>query len=93
MEFKAGDVVWFIKRYFPKNPYRPFCTFKICKGKLKSVTPDVKVISSDGKTVLYTETHYIIKGLPDWIYVKVYASEADAEEAFKKQNLKKYYKC
>jgi hypothetical protein len=92
MEFKAGDEVWYIKEYLP-TWRRPFRTHKICKGVLKSVTPDVKVISSDGKTVLYTETHYIIKGLPDWIYVKVYASEADAEEAFKKQNLKKYYKC
>ena len=94
MEFKAGDEIWFIKHYYPRWPYRPFDTFKVRKGILKSVTTDVKVWADcSRKKLLRTETHYVIKGLPDSIFVKVYTTEAEAKEAFKQLNLKEYYKC
>lgn len=94
MEFNAGDEVFFIKRYWPSWPYRPFDTFKVCKGILKEVNTDVKVIASDRKTVLYTTTHYIIKGLPNNIYgpLLVFKTEAEALEVFKQRKLKEYYR-
>lgn len=94
MEFKAGDEIWFIKHYYPRWPYRPFDTFKVRKGILKSVTTDVNVWKDfSRKELLRTETHYVIKGLPDSIFAKVYTTEAEANEAFKQLNLKEYYKC
>ena len=47
MNFNIGDKVWFIKHYFPKYPNRPFDTYKICKGVLKDIIPNVKIIISD----------------------------------------------
>lgn len=81
-EFKKGDSIWFIKHYFPRK-YRPYDTYKVCKGVLSEVTPNVKVISNDRKTVLRTITHYIIKGLPNHIFENVYKSEIEALEEFK----------
>lgn len=92
MEFKNGEEIWFIKQYVPRLPYRPFFTYKVHKGILKSVIPNVRIISRD-KTVLYTETHYVIKGLPDHIYTEVYATKEEAKLEFKKRKLKEYYKC
>ena len=95
-EFKKGDIVWFIKHYFPSKRI-PYDTYKVCKGKLVEVTPNVKVIANDRKTVLRTITHYIIKGLPNHIFENVYKSEVEALEEFKqlkdKYNLLEYYKC
>ena len=94
MEFNVGDEVFFIKRYWPRWPYRPFDTFKVCKGILKEVNTDVKVIASDRKTVLYTTTHYIIKGLPNNIYgpLSIFKTESEALQSFKEQKLKEYYR-
>lgn len=91
-KFKKGDEVWFINHYFPSFPRRPFERYKVCKGILKEVIPNVKVIASDRKTILYTETHYIIKGKPDWIYAEIYKTKQDALNIFKQRNLKEYYK-
>ncbi len=95
MEFKKGDTIWFIKHYYPIK-YRPFDTYKVCKGELIEVTPNVKVIARDKKTVLRTITHYVIKGLPNNLFENVYGSEVEALEAFKqlkdKYNLLEYYK-
>ena len=94
MEFNAGDEIWFINRYYPRWPYRPFNTFKVRKGVLKSVVPNVQFWSDCSRTKLIgTETHYIIKGLPDYIFTKVYATEAEAKAEFKRLKLKEYYKC
>jgi hypothetical protein len=94
-EFKKGDIVWFIKHYFPSKRI-PYDTYKVRKGKLVEVTPNVKVIANDRKTVLRTITHYIIKGLPNNIFENVYKSEIEALEEFKqlkdKYNLLEYYK-
>ena len=94
MEFKVDDEVFFIKRYLPRYPYRPFDTFKVCKGILKEVNTNVKVIAADRKTVLYTTTHYIIKGLPNNIYgpSSVFETEVEALQSFKERKLKEYYK-
>ena len=95
-EFKKGDVIWFIKHYFPSNRI-PYDTYKVRKGVLSEVIPNVKVIANDRKTVLRTITHYIIKGLPNHIFENVYKSEVEALEEFKqlkdKYNLLEYYKC
>ena len=95
-EFKKGDIVWFIKHYFPSKRI-PYDTYKVRKGKLVEVTPNVKVIANDRKTVLRTITHYIIKGLPNNIFENVYKSEDEALEEFNqlkvKYNLLEYYKC
>ena len=91
MEFKAGDEVWYIKVYVPKWN-RPFYTHKICKGVLKSVTPNVKYLASDRKTILFIETHYIIKGQPNAIYTRAFATKEEAKLYFKQKNFKEYYK-
>ena len=92
MGFNAGDEVWFIKHYYPSNR-RPYDTYKVRKGVLFEVIPNVKVVASDRKTVLRTIIHYVIKGLPDNLFENVYHTEAEALQSFKEQNLKEYYKC
>lgn len=95
-EFKKGDIIWFIKHYFPSKRI-PYDTYKVRKGILSEVIPNVKVIASDRKTVLRTITHYIIKGLPDCLFENVYKSEDEALKVFKelkeKYNWLEYYKC
>lgn len=95
-EFKKGDIIWFINHYFPSKRI-PYDTYKVRKGVLSEVIPNVKVIASDRKTVLRTITHYIIKGLPDCLFENVYKSEDEALEVFKelkeKYNWLEYYKC
>lgn len=81
-EFKKGDTIWFIKHYFPRK-YRPYDTYKVCKGVLSEVIPNVKVIASDRKTVLRTITHYVIKGLPNNLFENVYYTESEALESLK----------
>ena len=81
-EFKKGDDIWFIKHYFPSKRI-PYDTYKVRKGILSEVIPNVKVIASDRKTVLRTITNYIIKGLPNHIFENVYKSEDEALEEFK----------
>lgn len=94
MNFNIGDKVWFIKHYFPKYPNRPFDTYKICKGVLKDIIPNVKIISYCG-TVTDIITHYVIKGLPNCIFENVYSTEFEALEVFnqlkKEYNIKEYY--
>lgn len=92
IDFNPGDEVWFIKHYFPSNR-RPYSTYKVRKGVLSEVIPNVKVIANDRKTVLRTIVHYVIKGLPNSLFENVYHTEAEALEVFKQRNLKEYYKC
>ena len=47
-EFKKGDVIWFIKYYFRSNRI-PYVTYKVRKGVLSEVIPNVKIIASDRK--------------------------------------------
>lgn len=97
MELKQGDNIWFIKHYYPKWPYRPFETYKVCRGVLKSIIPNVKIIASDRKTIIRTVTHYVIKGMPDCLFENVYITEDEALKEFKrlkeKYNWIEYYKC
>lgn len=81
-EFKKGDVIWFIKHYFRNNRI-PYDTYKVRKGVLSEVIPNVNIIASDRKTVLRTCTHYIIKGLPNHMFENVYHTETEALEEFK----------
>lgn len=95
-EFKKGDIIWFIKHYFPSKRI-PYDTYKVRKGVLSEVRPNVKVIASDRKTIIRTVTHYVIKGLPDSLFENVYITEDEALNAFKelkeKYNWLEYYKC
>ena len=91
IDFNAGDEVWFIKHYFPSNRI-PYDTYKVRKGVLSEVIPNVKVIANDRKTVLRTIVHYVIKGLPNNLFENVYHTEAEALEVFKQSNLKEYYR-
>ena len=91
IDFNTGDEVWFIKHYFPSNRI-PYDTYKVRKGVLSEVIPNVKVIASDRKTVLRTIVHYVIKGLPNNLFENVYHTEAEAIEVFKQSNLKEYYR-
>lgn len=91
IDFNVGDEVWFIKHYFPSNRI-PYDTYKVCKGVLFEVIPNVKIIASDRKTILRTCTHYVIKGLPNHFYENVYHTEAEALEVFKKSKFKEYYR-
>jgi hypothetical protein len=81
-EFKKGEIIWFIKHYFPSKRI-PYDTYKVRKGVLYEVIPNVKVIANDRKTVLRTITHYIIKGLPNHMFENVYHTETEALEEFK----------
>lgn len=81
-EFKKGDVIWFIKHCF-RSSRIPYDTYKVCKGVLSEVIPNVKIVASDRKTVLRTCTHYIIKGLPNHIFENVYHTETEALKEFK----------
>lgn len=91
INFNVGDEVWFIKHYFPSNRI-PYDTYKVRKGVLSEVIPNVKTIASDRKTILQTCTHYVIKGLPNHFFENVYHTEAEALEVFKQSNLKEYYR-
>lgn len=91
IDFNVGDEVWFINHYFPNNR-RPYITYKVRKGVLSKVIPNVKTIASDRKTILRTCTHYVIKGLPNCFFENVYHTEAEALEVFKKSNFKEYYR-
>ena len=81
-EFKKGDVIWFIKHCF-RSSRIPYDTYKVHKGVLSEVIPNVKIVASDRKTVLRTCTHYIIKGLPNHMFENVYHTETEALEEFK----------
>ena len=81
-EFKKGDVIWFIKYYF-RSSRIPHVTYKVRKGVLSEIIPNVKIIASDRKTVLRTCTNYIIKGLPNHMFENVYHTESEALEEFK----------
>ena len=90
IDFTVGDDVWFIKHYFPSNRI-PYDTYKVRKGVLSKVIPNVKVIASDRKTVLRIITNYVIKGLPNSLFENVYSTEAEALEVFRRSNFKEYY--
>ena len=88
MEFKAGDEIWFIKKYWSIPGRIPYCRWAVRKGILKSVN-DVKVFDSDRKTLLCIERQYKIKGLSE-TYYKVYATEEEANIVFENSNLRPY---
>lgn len=91
IDFTVGNEVWFIKHYCPSNRI-PYDTYKVRKGILYEIIPNVKVIVNDKKTILQTSTNYIIKGLPNDLFENVYHTEAEALEVFKQSNLKEYYR-